>query len=126
MDLATIALLIGVAGFGGFGIWLLAVPGAMGAVDIPADSPNARVEIRAMYGIGEIGIAVFLILCIGDPTHEKIALMFQLLTLGGIALGRLVGIALEKGRVKGLLWFLFAVEAAATVFTGAAALSFHQ
>ncbi|HUP90441.1 MAG TPA: DUF4345 family protein, partial [Longimicrobiales bacterium] len=67
MDLATIALAIGVAGFGGFGVFLFANPKAMSAVDISAESANARVELRAMYGGLEICLAVFLLLCIGEP-----------------------------------------------------------
>lgn len=123
MDLATIALIIGIAGFGGFGVWLLGSPRAMNAVDIPAESANARVELRAMYGGLEIGVAIFLILCVGNPDRVEVGLLFQLFALGGLAIGRLIAIALEKGQVKALMWFLFAVEAAATVFTAAALIS---
>src|SRR5437868_9529200 len=124
MDLATIALLIGSGAFALFGVWLFATPKAMGAVDIAADSPNARVEIRAMYGGLELALAVFLFMCIGNPDHQNIGLFLQMLAIGGIALGRLVGIALERGRAKGLLRLFFAIEAAATIFTAAAFIGF--
>ena len=68
-DLPTIALLIGAGAFALFGVWLFATPNAMGAVDISADSPNARAEIRAMYGGLELALAVFLFMCIGNPEH---------------------------------------------------------
>lgn len=120
MNLATIALLIGSGAFALFGVWLFATPKAMGAVDINADSPNARTEIRAMYGGLEIALAIFLFMCIGNPDHQNIGLLLQMFAIGGIALGRLLGIALERGKVKGILWFFFAIEAAATIFTAAA------
>lgn len=120
MDLTTIALGVGAITFAIFGLWLLVRPRAMVAVDIPADTGNARAEIRAMYGGLELGIAAFLALALWRPELSEAALWFQLLALGGLVLGRLVGIGLEKGGVKGLLWLFAAMEAAGVLLTLAA------
>lgn len=110
MTLDVIALWIGAIGFAFFGVWLLLRPAALAAVDIPADSANARAEIRAMYGGFELGIAAFLGFCLLRPEWTEPGLWFQLLALGGLALGRLVGISVERGGVRRLLWLFAVVE----------------
>lgn len=117
MSLESIALGIGMLGFGSFGIWLLVAPQALSAVDIAAESANARAEIRAMYGGLEIGIAIFLGLCFFEPEWLQVGLVFQLLALSGIGLGRLIGILAERGQVRPLLWFFVLIEAGAAIFT---------
>lgn len=120
MSIESLALGLGILGFGGFGIWLLLVPGALKAVDIPGESPNARTEIRAMYGGLEIGIAIFLLCCFFEPEWIQAGLLFQLFALSGLALGRLIGIALERGRVLKVFWFFFLLEAGVAALTGLA------
>lgn len=120
MDLTSIALGIGAISFAVFGIWLMVRPRALAAVDIAADTGNARAEIRAMYGGLELGIAAFLALSLWRPELSEAALWFQLLALGGLVLGRLIGIGVERGGVKGLLWFFAAIETGAVLLTLAA------
>lgn len=120
MSLQVIALLAGAIGFGVFGITLLIRPHAMAAVDLPADTPNARTEIRAMYGGLEIGIAAFLALAIAWPELAQTALIFQLFALGGLAIGRLLAIAVDGGRVKRVMWTFVVLEAGAAVLTAVA------
>lgn len=97
----------------GFGVWLLINPMALAGVGIPADSPIARVEIRAMYGGLELGIAAFLLWCAAVPAWRRVGLVAAALMVGGIALGRGLGILLEGG-AEPLMWFFFAIEAVYT------------
>ena len=117
MRLTEFALGLGAIAFAYFGIMLLVNPHAMRRVGLVADHPDARTEIRAMYGGLEIGIAIFLALSFFRDEWIYPALMFQLLTLGGLAAGRLIGIAFERGRVGRLLWFFVAIEIAAAGIT---------
>ena len=120
MDLTTLAIGIGAISFAVFGLWLLIRPRALAAVELLPDTGSARAEIRAMYGGLELGIAGFLALALWRPELSEAALWFQLLALGGLVLGRLVGIGVERGGVRGLIWFFAAIEAAAVILTLAA------
>ena len=117
MRFTEFALGLGALAFAFFGFMLLANPQRMGTVGIIADNPDSRAEIRAMYGGLELGIAVFLALSLFRDAWVYPALMFQLLTLSGLGAGRLIGIALERGRVGRLLWLFAAIEIAAAVIT---------
>jgi hypothetical protein len=119
---AEIVLALGALSFAGFGIWLLIAPGALAAVDVRAESPNGRVELRAMYGGLELGLALFLFLCLRDPQRVETGLHLQLLALAGLGSGRLVAIALERFRVRPLLLFFMVIELAAAAITCAALL----
>jgi hypothetical protein len=120
MTLDVLALWIGAIAFAFFGVWLLATPRALAGVGIPADNANARAEIRAMYGGFELGIAAFLGFCLLRPEWTEPGLWFQLLALGGLALGRLIGISVERGGVRRLLWFFALIEVVGAAVTAAA------
>ena len=120
MTLDVLALWLGAIGFAFFGVWLIAMPRALAGVGIPADNANARAEIRAMYGGFELGIAAFLGFCLLRPEWTEPGLWFQLLALGGLALGRLIGISVERGGVRRLLWFFALIEVVAAAVTAAA------
>ncbi|MGQ0561640.1 MAG: DUF4345 family protein [Gemmatimonadota bacterium] len=120
MTLDVIVLWIGALGFTLFGVLLLVRPRGMSRVGIPADNADARCEIRAMYGGLELGAAGFLGLCILRPELTEAGLWFQLLALGGLALGRLLGISVERGGVSRLIWLFAALEITAALLTTAA------
>ncbi|MGQ0815811.1 MAG: DUF4345 family protein [Gemmatimonadota bacterium] len=120
MTLDLIALWVGALAFAFFGAWLLIKPTAMRAVGIPADNADARTEIRAMYGGLELGVAGFLAFCILRPEWTEPGLWFLLLALGGLGLGRLFGIAIERGGVGKLMWLFAALEISAAIITCAA------
>ena|SRR5688500_11724371 len=124
MTLDLIALWLGMLSFAFFGVWLLVRPGALRGVGVVAENADGRAELRAMYGGLELGIAAFLGLCLLRPDFTEPGLWLQLVALGGIAIGRLIGISLEKGGVTKLLWFFAAIEIIAMLVTLAAIAQF--
>ena len=120
MTLDLIALWLGTLSFAFFGAWLLLRPNALRAVGVVAETPDGRAELRAMYGGAELGIAAFLSLCLLRPDFTEPGLWLQLLALGGLAVGRLIGISLEKGGVSKTIWFFASLEILATALTLAA------
>lgn len=120
MTLDLVALWLGALSFAFFGLWLLVRPGALSGVGINADNPDARTELRAMYGGFELGIAAFLALCILRPEWTAPGLWLMLLSLGGLMTGRLIGIALDGGRVSRILWLFAGLELVAVLVTLAA------
>jgi hypothetical protein len=120
MTLDLIALWLGALSFAFFGVWLLVRPQALRGVGVVAENADGRAELRAMYGGVELGIAAFLGLCLLRPDFTEAGLWLQLLALGGLAVGRLLGISMEKGGVGKLIWFFAALEILATGVTLAA------
>ena len=110
MSLAEIVLTIGALAFAGFGIVLLIAPAKMRVVDLLPGSANARTEVRAMYGGLEIGIAIFLGLCLQYEDSIGPGLSLLVLTVGGLAVARVIGIVIERGRVSRLIYFFAIVE----------------
>lgn len=120
MSLDLVALWLGTLTFAFFGLWLILKPSALRGVGVVAENADGRAELRAMYGGFEIGLAAFLALCLLRPDFTEPGLWMQLLALGGLGIGRLVGIAVEKGGVSKLLWFFAFIEIIAMVLTLAA------
>lgn len=120
MSLDLIALWLGTLTFTFFGFWLILKPAALRGVGVMAENADGRVELRAMYGGLELGIAAFLGLCLLRPDFTEPGLWMQLLALGGLGIGRLVGIGAEKGGVSKLLWFFAFIEIVAMLITLAA------
>lgn len=74
--------------FLGFGIAFLVAPAELlAAMDITLGSASSYVEIRAMYGGVELGIALFLLGTVRGWVTKR-----QALALGGLALGGLGGV----------------------------------
>ncbi|HEX6560298.1 MAG TPA: DUF4345 family protein [Longimicrobiales bacterium] len=117
MTFQQIVLALGAFAFAGFGIALLIAPDKLSAVDVMAETPNARAEVRAMYGGGEIGMAIFLLCCVAIREWQFMGLLFQFLVVGGIALGRILAIVLERMRVRRLIYAFAAMEGFAAVVT---------
>lgn len=124
MALDLIALWLGMLSFAVFGVWLLARPAALQGVGVAAENADGRAELRAMYGGLELGIAGFLGLCLLRPDFTEPGLWLQLLALGGLVLGRLIGISVEKGGVSRLIWFFASIEIIAVLVTLAAVAQF--
>jgi Domain of unknown function (DUF4345) len=120
MNVARLSLAGTAAAFAGFGIALLVKPDLLSKVDIELRSDTARAEVRAMYGGMEIGLAVFFALCATKRKWHRPGLWAQTAGLGGLSLGRTLGIALSAER-RPLLLALLAAEGLAAV-TGAVTL----
>jgi len=108
-------------GFLGFGLWLLFEPAAMEKIGIQATSKVGTAELRAFYGGMEIGLALFLALCLWKPEWRSAGLWLVLLANGGAGLARLLAIGLGGAALGGylawaLLWELgFAALAAVSL-----------
>ena len=105
--------------FAGIGAWALASPeGALGAVGVAAASADGVVELRAMYGGLELGMAAFLAWCAVSPARVRTGLAATCSTVGGLGAVRALGLALD--RPDNPLLYAFAV----LELTGASAAAF--
>lgn len=94
--------------FGVLGVACAVAPERMAAsVGLAASSGTAKAEVMAMYGGLELGIAAFLLHCMGRDLD--LALRFVALSLGGLGALRLVGMLLHGGDWA-LLGFFLASE----------------
>jgi hypothetical protein len=83
-------------GFLGFGLWFLVDPiSPLAAIGITATGAPAATEFRAFYGGLEVGLAVLLLAAAARPDWRVPGLWLVLATNGGIAAGRLLGVALD-------------------------------
>ena len=114
----TVVMALCALGFLGFGFWLLSDPAALEKVGIQAASKVGTVELRAFYGGMEIGLGIFLAMCLWRPEWQSAGLWLVLLANGGAGLARLLAIGLGGAALGGylawaLLWELgFAALAA--------------
>jgi hypothetical protein len=92
---ARASLALTALAFGGFGVWLIVHPQAIGLVGVELPGAAARVEIRAFYGGLELGIAAFFALAAARPGWFRPALFLQAASLGGMGIGRAAGMAIE-------------------------------
>ena len=92
---ATLLALAGL-GFLGFGLWFLVDPiGPLAAIGITATGDPAATEFRAFYGGLEVGLGALLVAAASRPAWRVPGLWLVLATNGGIAMGRLLGVALD-------------------------------
>lgn len=85
--------LLGIAAavFGGIGVWTLVDPvGPLADVGVAPLDARGLVEIRAMYGGLELGMAAFLTWCAADPARVRVGLAGATLTIGGLGTARTV------------------------------------
>lgn len=81
--------------FVGIGLWTLQDPeGALREVGVLAASPGGVLELRAMYGGLELGMALFLLWCLRTPVTTWAGVVASTLTIGGLGVVRLLGLLL--------------------------------
>lgn len=115
MSFGRIVLLLGAAGFGGFGFVFAVVPEILAAgIDLGISNPVARTDVRAVYGGLEIGVAVFLFWCASAGHRVRYGLIAMTTCFGGVFAARLLGVVLD-GTLDPLTLSLLAVEIGATV-----------
>ena len=95
MTFARTILVLNALIWAGFGLFLFICPETLGGVELAVESATARIEVRGFYGGLELGIAAFLSWAALDPTRFRTGLMGAVCTAGGLATGRLAGIAIE-------------------------------
>jgi hypothetical protein len=98
--------------FVGFGLVFTFSPERLGSIiDLPIATPAARTDIRAMYGGLELGLGVFLLVCLSRLDFVRVGLLAAACAFTGLAGGRLVGLVAD-GFLQPLNLVVFAVEAA--------------
>jgi hypothetical protein len=114
MKLAKILLIGSAIIFVLVGTAFLFVPQQYAAVlEISAATPLARTDLRATYGGLELGIGIFLVLCLVRRGWIEPGLWALALATGGFATGRVIGCALE-GSVSPLMLGFLVVEVLVT------------
>ena len=62
---------------------------------LTTDTTRAAIDVRATYGGLDLGIGLFLALCIAHPPFRLAGIWVGLLTLSGLLGGRLLGLCLD-------------------------------
>ena len=93
MEIARLGLLwISILTFGALGALFLYDPVRWArTVDVEARTDVGKVDLRATYGGGLLGIALFWFWCVLDPLRGPAGLWSMALVYGGLALGRALG-----------------------------------
>lgn len=77
--------------FAGIGAWTLVDPvGPLADVGVAPVDDRGLVELRAMYGGLELGMAAFLAWCAADVARVRVGLVGATLTIGGLGTARLL------------------------------------
>ena len=107
MSLAPITLWLAALMFLVFGAWLLAAPGKLDDwLGLVATTPEARTELRALYGGLELGIAAFCTYCAVSPSRYAVGCAAVALLLGGIAVARSYGMVADGTVTTKMFTFL--------------------
>lgn len=110
MNLARVLTFISALVFGGIGFVCLFFPVQVATgLDMSLTTPTAIIDFRATYGGFLIGLGFFFVYCFFNKTFLRVGLIVQALSLGGFALGRMVGLALD-GMPKMILVYLLIAE----------------
>lgn len=100
----------------GLGIAFLVAPEAMAEViAIRFEHPRTAIEITAMYGGFEVGLGIFFLVAATRERWIRAALAVQFLGLGGLALGRLIGMAQAPAGDRLMLGFFLLETAGAGI-----------
>ena len=114
--LPQIFVVLSALAFGGLGILFMLDPARLAGTVELGTSPFQTIELRAMYGGLEIGVALFLLWCAASPQRIGLGLWFSLFAYSGLGLGRLSGVLLS-GVAGGPHWNLIAIETMAVILS---------
>ena len=87
----------------------------IGGKDVSEASATARTDLRATYGGLEVGLGVFLLVCLSRVDFVRIGLLVATCAFTGMASGRLLGL-LTDGGWQPLNWLVFVIEVAGAGF----------
>jgi hypothetical protein len=92
----TLVLALAGLGFAGFGLWFLIDPiTPLAAIGITTTGAPAPTEFRAFYGGLEVGLGALMLYAAAKPQWHTAGLWLVIATNGGIAAGRLLGVAVD-------------------------------
>jgi len=108
----AIVLLVAVAAFfAAMGVYALAAPAALARpFGIVIASPEARSEIRAVYGGFGLAVAAMLVVAVADDGLRPGIAVTVAAALAGMAVGRVISRLADKPTAFHPIWFYFAVE----------------
>lgn len=116
MTIPRVVLVLTGVVFLSLGLLFLADPvGTIALVGIGVDNARAGIEVRAMYGGLELGLGAFFLVAAVRERWIRAGLGAQILSLGGLALGRAVGLALDGQPDRLMLGLLLAELAGAGI-----------
>jgi hypothetical protein len=113
--MARVVLVVFGLMFLGFGLAAAAAPLWLATlVDLEPRSPLALTELRAFYGGLEIGLGTYLLACAASGKWQRGGLQALVAVCGGIALGRIFGMAVD-GTSGTLLYTALVTELAGAI-----------
>ena len=81
----------------GIGLWCCIDPvGALADVGVAPFDVRGQVELRAMYGGLQLGMAGFLFWCAASAERARLGLLAATLSIGGLGVGRTVSFAVYQ------------------------------
>ncbi len=120
MTLTKVVLSLAGLMYLGFGVAFLVAPAPMAElVHLSVEHPVARTEVRAFYGGLEMGLGLFLLLCLARRGAARLGALALALLAGGTALGRVFGIIADGSAGAAVLAILL-VEGTFALLGGAA------
>lgn len=78
-------------------------------IDIELTSNTAIIDLQATYGGCMFALGVFFLYCLKNSQLIRVGLVLQAITLGGFAIGRVIGI-LMNGVPKPVIFYLMIAE----------------
>lgn len=109
MKLARVLTFISALVFGGIGFVCLFFPVQVATgLDMSLTTPTAIIDFRATYGGFLLGLGLFFLYCLFNKIFLRVGLILQAISLGGFALGRIVGLTLDGMPKMILIYFLIA------------------
>jgi hypothetical protein len=110
-SMATVLLMAVAVFFAGMGVYALAAPAALTRpFGIVIDSPEARSEIRAVYGGFGLAVAAVLAVAAADDDLRTGIAVTVAASLAGMAVGRVISRLADKPTAFYPIWFYFGVE----------------
>jgi hypothetical protein len=109
--LHSVVLLLNAASFCFFGVRWFLTPHVMSQpLGIVLTNADAVTDAQAVYGGLELGVGLFLAYCATRPHLRHVGLLASTLTLTGLGLTRLIGVAMSATPVTGATTQLLATD----------------
>jgi hypothetical protein len=110
--MATVVILVVGVSYLAMGLYALLAPAALvRPFHIVADTPEARSEVRAVYGGFGVAMSVLLgVAALGAEGIRSGVVIAAGTALAGMALGRVVSRVADRGTAFYPVWFYFVVE----------------
>jgi len=108
-------VLVVAAAFAAMGVGAMARPGlVLAQFGVAVDTVDGRNEVRAVYGGFGLAIGALLaVAALADPATADGIVVAVAVALGGMAVGRLIGSAVERPTSAYPVWVYFAIELSA-------------